>query len=188
MNRKSPEQVLQEAMRCSGDVRAPADAWCALHCALDMQPAGRRDRDVYVVDRGQCQTVLAAYQALAQDVAAPRQHTAVVDPAQRRRYRKLCPKVRPFDERLESEFGMVDEPRELDRLYAESRDFWFRSPECDHTAQLQHLRQYMDHVVRGRELDVAIPGLAEIHHVVVNAPDSSPGYQLGRRDATAMFS
>lgn len=175
--RKSAEEVVQDAMRVGGEVRVPVDAWCALHCALDMQPSGRRDRDVYVIDRGQCQAVLHAYRTLTLDIAGPQQHTDAITPEQRRRYRKLFPKVKRFDERLESAAGLVGDPQELDRLYAESRDFWFRSPDCDHAVQAGHLQQYVDYVVRDRKLDVRLPALPEIHFVVVNAPDSSPGYR-----------
>ena len=175
--RTSPAEVVRRALRTGREARVPADAWRCIHRQLGVQPVGRPAGDVYVVNRGEAESILAAYGALMDGHEAPLRCTDAADTDQVRRYHKIFPKVRAYDERLDTDAGLTDDPRELDRLYSASRSFWYRSPECDYVGQSQHLLHYIEHVVgEGACVDVALPDVAELHHVVVNTPDSSPGY------------
>ncbi len=176
--RKSPWQVVKEAVDIASgrQVQVPADAWRAVHSILDLQPAGVLKGDVYVLGRSEAQIVVEAYSALCPNAGDFQSNPDAPDAAQYRRYRRLLPKVQPFDERLESPEGLTDDVQELDRIYAQSRDFWSCRPEVDAIGQLQHLMHYVEHVVQDSSLDVAVPTVAELHHIVVNTPDSSPGY------------
>ena len=178
-NRKTPVQVLTEIVGTGTAARilVPADAWRTIHRSLEMPAPGRQEGDCYDLKRGEVQMAIDAYRTLMHDADASSRHATAPHSDQHTHFRKLFPKVSAFDERLETDVGLTDDPVELDRLYMQSRDFWYRAPECDPAAQVRHLHHYLRYVVREAEIDVPLPSLSDIHHIVVNTPDSSPGYR-----------
>ncbi len=175
--RASAAQQLRAALDGHGgrEIRVPADVWRVLHAQLDLPTLGTLDKDEYVVARAECEAILVAHEAFL-GRSCSHESPDDADSMQLRRYRKIFPKVAAFDERLATEAGLTDDPQVLDELYAASREFWYRSPWCDEDAQAQHLGHYAQFVVSETQIAMDIPSVAELHHVVVNTPDSSPGY------------